>query len=122
MTVDLMRIWLRPTAWDFLALLVISGLLAALACADDDGSTPAASNPTVDQLRENAEEFEYAIGQPGGTLTLATIGEPLTLNLAIANDASSSGILGILFEGLTETSLANRPGRARAGGVLGTFG
>ncbi len=103
MTVDLMRIWLRPRL-GFLALLVISGLLAALACADDDGSTPAASNPTVDQLRENAEEFEYAIGQPGGTLTLATIGEPLTLNLAIANDASSSGILGILFEGLTETS------------------
>ena len=58
----------------------------------------------VDQLRENAEAFEYAIGQPGGTLTRATIGEPLTLNLAISNDASSSGILSFLFEGLTETS------------------
>ena len=58
----------------------------------------------VDQLRENAEAFEYAIGQPGGTLTRARIGEPLTLNLAIANDASSSSILSFLFEGLTETS------------------
>ena len=40
----------------------------------------------------------------GGTLTLATISEPLTFNLAISTDASSSGVLGYLFEGLTETS------------------
>ena len=58
----------------------------------------------VDQLKRNAEQFEYAIGTPGGTLTIATISEPLTLNLAIANDASSTGVLGYLFEGLTETS------------------
>ena len=58
----------------------------------------------VDELRENAEEFEYTIGKRGGTLTSATISEPLTLNLATANDASSSGVLGYLFEGLTETS------------------
>ncbi len=37
-------------------------------------------------------------------MTSATISEPLTLNLAIANDASSSGVLGYLFEGLTRTS------------------
>ena len=59
---------------------------------------------TVDQLKENAEQFEYAIGKQGGDLTSATISEPLTLNLAIANDASSSGVLGYLFEGLTRTS------------------
>ena len=35
---------------------------------------------------------------------MATVSEPLTLNPAIANDASSSGVLGYLFEGLTETS------------------
>ena len=58
----------------------------------------------ISQLRQNAENFEYTIGNPGGTLTFATISEPLTLNLAIANDASSSGVLGYLFEGLTETS------------------
>ena len=70
----------------------------------DTGAIPAARTTIVDQLRRNAEEFEYAIGRPGGIRTLATISEPLTLNLAIANDASSSGVLGYLFEGLTETS------------------
>ncbi len=58
----------------------------------------------VGQLRSNAEEFEYTTGEHGGTLTFATISEPLTFNLAISNDASSSGVLGYLFEGLTETS------------------
>ena len=58
----------------------------------------------VARLKRNAEEFEYVIGKPGGTLTFATISEPLTFNLAIANDASSSGVLGYVFEGLTETS------------------
>ena len=67
-------------------------------------AAPADQTTTVDQLRKNAEEFEYATGKQGGTLTSATISEPLTLNLAIANDASSSGVLGYLFEGLTETS------------------
>ena len=38
------------------------------------------------------------------SLTIATISEPLTFNLAISKDASSSGVLGYLFEGLTETS------------------
>ena len=67
-------------------------------------AAPADQTTTVDQLRKNAEELEYAIGKQGGALTSATISEPLTLNLAIANDASSSGVLGYLFEGLTETS------------------
>ncbi len=58
----------------------------------------------IDQLRRNAAAFEYTIGTPGGSLTVATISEPLTFNLAIANDASSSGILSYLFDGLTETS------------------
>ena len=68
------------------------------------GPTPAAQPTVVAQLKRNAEEFEYSIGKPGGALTFATISEPLTLNLAIANDASSSGVLGYLFDGLTETS------------------
>lgn len=59
---------------------------------------------TVERLRQSAEAFEYSIGKPGGTLTFATISEPLTFNLAISRDASSSGVLGYLFEGLTETS------------------
>ena len=58
----------------------------------------------VERLRRNAEEFEYTIGERGGALTIATISEPLTLNLAISNDAGSSDVLGYLFDGLTETS------------------
>jgi len=58
----------------------------------------------VDELKANAEAFEYTIGQEGGTLTTATIAEPLTLNLALAKDTGSSGVLNYLFEGLTESS------------------
>ena len=58
----------------------------------------------LSQLRRNAESFEYVVGRAGGTLTIATISEPLTFNLAISNEASSSAVLGYLFEGLTETS------------------
>ena len=65
---------------------------------------PSKQETVVERLRKNAEEFEYAIGKQGGTLTSATISEPLTFNLAIANDASSSGVLGYLYEGLTQTS------------------
>ncbi len=58
----------------------------------------------VARLRQNAEEFDYTVGSRGGSLTLATISEPLTFNLAISRDAGSSDVLGYLFEGLTETS------------------
>jgi len=71
----------------------------------------------IDRLRENAERFEYAIGTPGGTLTIATISKPLTFNLALANDTGSTGLLGYLFEGLTDTSwLTNQvePGLAES--------
>ena len=71
----------------------------------------------IARLRENAERFEYAIGVPGGTLTIATISEPLTFNLALANDTGSTGILGYLFEGLTDTSWLTdqvEPGLAEA--------
>ena len=78
---------------------------------DVDGAgatTGDASSPqdvsTVDRLKSNAAQFEYSIGTRGGALTIATISEPLTFNLAISNDASSSDVLGYLFEGLTETS------------------
>ena len=62
---------------------------------------------TVAELQANAEAFEYTVGTPGGIVTYSTIGAPLTLNLALANDSSSTGILGYLFEGLTETSWLN---------------
>ena len=70
---------------------------------------PADQAATLARLMRNAEEFEYAIGKRGGSLTYTTIGGPLTFNLAISTDASSSGVLGHLFEGLIETSwLTNR--------------
>ena len=80
-----------------LAMAMLLATAAILACGDDEDSV-------VDRLRNNAEAFEYTIGKQGGALTSATISEPLTFNLAIANDASSSGVLGYLFEGLTKTS------------------
>ena len=61
----------------------------------------------VEELRRNAEGFSYEIGDHGGTFTLATISEPLTFNLVLARDAGSSGVLGYLFEGLTQTSWLN---------------
>ena len=61
----------------------------------------------VEELRRNAEGFSYEIGEHGGMLTVATISEPLTFNLALARDAGSSGVLGYLFEGLTQTSWLN---------------
>ena len=56
------------------------------------------------QLRRNAQEFDYAIGQRGGSLAITTLGGPLTFNPALANDSSSGSILGYLFEGLTDVS------------------
>ena len=87
-----------------LALLTAFLGLVLAACADDgDGGRPDQAE-AVRQLRQNAADFEYAIGTPGGVLPIATTSEPLTFNLAISTDASSSGVLGYLFEGLTETS------------------
>ena len=80
------------------AILAVFAALTLLACSDDSPST------IFDELKRNAETFEYTIGEAGGSLTFATVSEPLTLNLALANDAGSSSILGYLFEGLTETS------------------
>ena len=84
-----------------LRLLLTLAVSLLVACS---GSQSTEDISTVDRLKRNAEQFEYAIGTPGGALTIATISEPLTFNLAISNDASSSDVLGYLFEGLTETS------------------
>ena len=65
---------------------------------EDDGAD------IVPQLMRNAEEFEYSIGESGGAMTLTALGDPLTFNLALASDSSSSSVLGYLFEGLTEVS------------------
>ena len=74
---------------------------------DAETAQPDAEAPQPDvvaELRANAAGFEYRIGTPGGRITYATIVDPLTFNLALANDAGSSSYLGYLFEGLTEIS------------------
>ena len=87
--------------WWALGLVAIVPVLVVAACSDGG---PGSQDEVVERLRENAEDFEYAVGKQGGSLTFATIGEPLTFNPALSLDASSSGVLGYLFEGLTETS------------------
>ena len=103
-----------------LALVAASATLLLAACDDDSDdveeatAVPTSAAPTaaapvveasiVEQLRANADAFSYDIGTYGGTITTATIGKPLTFNLALSNDAYSSGLLSYLFEGLTETS------------------
>ena len=81
-----------------------TAVAAPTTAAQPAATTGDESGGTVATLKQNASDFAYAIGTPGGTYRIATISEPLTFNLAIANDASSSGVLGLLFEGLTETS------------------
>ena len=58
----------------------------------------------IDELTRNAEDFEYEIGDFGGSLSFATISNPLTFNPAVYKDASSGRVLGYLFEGLTRVS------------------
>ena len=88
-----------------LLLIAVWALAFMTGCDDDipetsaDIDSPAADENVVAQLGANADEFEYEVGEYGGTLTFATISEPLTFNLALSNDAGSSGVLGYLFEG-----------------------
>ena len=93
---------LRPARW-MAGLLILLGALVAGACT----SGPETQEEIVARLRNNADAFEYTIGTYGGTITYATVSEPLTFNLVLANDAGSSGYLSYLFEGLTETSWLN---------------
>jgi len=86
-------------AWAYATTLLVAPPAAHTA--------PGLRSATVAELQANAEAFEYTVGTPGGSITYSSIGGPLTLNLALANDSSSTGILGYLFEGLTETSWLN---------------
>ena len=107
--------------WRPMLLAVLAALLVAACVLDPDddeepapagtpvaaptaAAAPAGETSVVEQLRANAEAFSYGIGTAGGTITTATISEPLTFNGVLANDSYSSGLLGYLFEGLTEVS------------------
>ncbi len=109
------------TTWIF-ALALSAILLSAVACGSGETALPPPTatfvpRPTatpgvklmsqeeiVRQLRRNAADCQYTVGSYGGRVTYATVSEPLTFNLVLANDAGSSEYLGYLFEGLPETS------------------
>ena len=86
------------------ALVFMTGCDDIIPATSGDSDSPAADQGVVARLGANADAFEYESGEYGGTLTFATISEPLTFNLALSNDAGSSGVLGYLFEGLTDIS------------------
>ncbi|MGQ4810542.1 Oligopeptide-binding protein AppA [Candidatus Entotheonellaceae bacterium PAL068K] len=102
----------QPGRWP--ALLTVCAVLTLLTLQQAEGagltvgatqkSPDRSKSAIVDQLRENAEEFQYTIGKPRGTLIFSTIAGPKTFNLAISTETSSTVILSYLFEGLTQTS------------------
>ena len=94
----------RHQAGVFALLALLFGALVLSSC---DRGGPETQEEIVARLRSNADTFEYATGTYGGTITYATVSEPLTFNLVLANDAGSSGYLSYVFEGLTETSWLN---------------
>ena len=99
----------QPRKW-VRALLAVFVLFTAGACSDSDrraGPVEPVQPSLVDQLKANAERFEYTIGTPGGSLTSALLSDPLTLNPALSTDSTSGTVLGSLFDGLTETSWLN---------------
>ncbi|MCY4581729.1 MAG: ABC transporter substrate-binding protein [Chloroflexi bacterium] len=105
----------RGRAATIILAAALFGALALSGCDSDAG--PETQEDVVARLRGNADSFEYAVGTHGGTITYATISEPLTFNLPLANDAGSSGFLSYVFEGLTETSWLNdaiEPGLAES--------
>ena len=89
---------LRPLR--HVAILAALVAFAALASAQ----TAPNQRAIVEQLKKNADAFQYQIGKPGGSLTLSTIAGPKTFNLAISTETSSTEVLNYLFEGLTRTS------------------
>ena len=99
----------QPRKW-VRALLAVLVLFAAGACSDSDrraGPVEPVQPSLVDQLKANAERFEYTIGTPGGSLTSTLLSDPLTFNPALSTDSTSGTVLGSLFDGLTETSWLN---------------
>ena len=58
----------------------------------------------LEQLKQNATEFRYEVGKPGGSLTHSTISGPKTFNLAIATENVIHRDPRVPVRGLTESS------------------
>ena len=63
------------------------------------------SGETINLVRVNPEDFNPLPGKEGGTLYFILSGDPKTLNPALAQETTSTAVLGEVFSGLTRTDL-----------------
>ncbi len=86
-------------------LIILVGLAAVvlllrLPARESIPGASAPPPPSVEEVQAAAEAFEYRRGVHGGEMRL-TVGGPLqTFNVVLSKDATSSSILGWLYEGL----------------------
>jgi peptide/nickel transport system substrate-binding protein len=77
--------------------------LLLVGCRGPQPGPAASSNappPSAPPSTQNAEEPPSVPGKYGGTLTAATISDPKSLNLWVAAETSTTGVVGPLFEPL----------------------
>ncbi len=60
---------------------------------------------SIDLIKVNPDSFKPKPGREGGTLYFILSGDPKTLNPALAQETSSTAVIGDLFSGLTRTNL-----------------
>ncbi len=63
------------------------------------------SGETINLVKVNPEDFNPLPGKEGGTLYFILSGDPKTLNPALAQETTSTAVLGEVFSGLTRTDL-----------------
>ena len=63
------------------------------------------SGQSISLIRINPEEFKPIQGKEGGTLYFILSGDPKTLNPALAQETTSTAVLGEVFSGLTRMNL-----------------
>ena len=81
----------------FLVMVIAASLLVnAPAIAQQQLKLPDVANPMVVSAPE--------IGRSGGTFVVTNISDPRTFNFLVAQETSSTGPLGYMFEGLVETN------------------
>jgi len=66
------------------------------------GATTTSTAPVAATIKNPRIMKDGKLGKPGGALRLAQIADPKTFNYMLAKEVSSTGVLGFLFEGLTE--------------------
>ncbi len=79
---------------------LLLGLVFRLPGRETLPDAPPPPPPTVEEVQRRAEAFVPERGVHGGELRLSIGGPPQTFNVALTKDATSSQILGWLYEGL----------------------